>query len=214
MQARLHRLYRLNLAAIQKLESVLEPDDEPSGGTGFSLDPVQQEPLTGSRADEAPGPRRPPNHPKTNLEPPTRAKAREAEDEDFQKVWSAYPEDRRRGRDSCHEYFRVALAQGFTAAEIRAAITDYAVESDGFTRSKVSFSDNWFRAERWRPRVEVGRSAVSASEAKTEEYLRGLAERVKVRDWYCQYVGPAQARMLIERGLVSEDDIRRAGIAS
>ena len=61
-------IYRIVLAKIAQLETTAEPDVE----TGFTVDPVQSEPGTGSMVDGVRGPRWTPNHPKTIHKPPTR----------------------------------------------------------------------------------------------------------------------------------------------
>lgn len=208
------KVYRLDLGKIEQLEMVREPDDEPGNATGFCVDPVQHDPPTGSTADGVPGPQRTLNHPKTIPEPPTRASAPVAGDEDFEKVWAAYPEDRRRNRSTCLTEFRGALEQGFTSPEILAAVKTYAMESAGFTRSKVFFSDNWFRQGKWRNAVEDARAAAKEAVCKEQRHLAGLAEQVKRQDWICQHITPLQAQRMLAGALVSQSDLDRAKVST
>lgn len=208
------KVYRLNLGKIEQLELVREPDDEPGNATGFCVDPVLPDPPTGSTVDGVPGPERTPNHPKTTLEPPTRASAGGGGDEDFEKVWAAYPEDRRRNRATCRTQFDAALKEGSSPAEMLAAAKSYALESAGFTRSKVSFSDNWFRQGKWRSAVEDARVAAQEALGKEQRHLAGLAEQVKRQDWICQHITPLQAQRMLAGGLVSQSDLDRAKVST
>lgn len=207
-------VYRLNLDAIIKLNSVDDADDRPQDETGATADPVQSGPPTGPVGDGEPGPHGTPNHPKTIPEPPTRAGARVAEDEDFEKIWTAYPEDRRRNRSTCRAQFEGAVQEGFTPAEILEAVKSYARESEGFTRSKVSFSDNWFRNGKWRISIEAVRTAEADEKHRVLAQLSRLAEQVKRQDWICQHISPIQARLMLAECLVTQDQLDRARVAT
>ncbi|ODT60061.1 MULTISPECIES: hypothetical protein [Paracoccus] len=167
-------IYRINLEAVTQLETIHDPDK----GTGARADGVQNDPRTGSAEDGGPGPERTPNHPRTIQKPPTRDSALQAEGESFEKVWTAFPEDRRRGRTACIEHFQAALAAGFQPDEIRKAVLAYAQETAGFTRSKVSFADNWFRQQRWRASVEASRAQDTATKANAESNIEEQCERM------------------------------------
>ena len=65
-----------------------------------------------------------------------------------ERILSAYPEDRIRGKAVCLSQIRQALADGVDAKDLEEAVRAYAIESEGFTRSKVCFSDNWFTSGR------------------------------------------------------------------
>ena len=142
-------VYRIDLARIEALELTVEPEIE----TGATVDPVQTGPGTGATVAGVPGPPRPPNHPKTIHKPPTR-KREAAEDEEAEKVLAAYPSDRARGKADCLRLIRAALDEGVSAKDLTEGVKAYATESAGFTRSKVCFSDNWFKSGRWRAYVE------------------------------------------------------------
>ncbi|OCX66848.1 hypothetical protein BFP70_04000 [Thioclava sp. SK-1] len=206
-------IYRIVLGVVNGLEAISEPDDEPEFSTGSTADEVPDDPGTGSAADGVPGPERTPNHPKTIQKPPTRADTREAEDQDFEKAWAAYPPDRRRNKTTCRQQFERAIKDGTTAKEFICAVNAYATATEGYTRSKVCFSDNWFRESRWQRFVEEARAAqIDAAELEAKHF-RQLAGWVRERSWMCQHISRNQAGELLLRGLVSEPELRRAEVA-
>jgi hypothetical protein len=73
---------------------------------------------------------------------PSHAKVAAVEDEISEKILSAYPEDRIRGKAICLSQIGQALTDGVDAKDLDEAVRAYATESEGFTRSKVCFSDN------------------------------------------------------------------------
>ncbi|AZY93035.1 MULTISPECIES: hypothetical protein [Paracoccus] len=204
-------VYSIVLARVHALESSAEL----SSKAGVTVNPVRCGRATGSTVAGVPGPPWTPNHPTTIQEPPTRIGVKEAED-DFEKVWVAFPEDRRRGKPACIEYFRAALATGFQPAEIRYAAQSYAQETSGFTRSKVSFADNWFRQERWRASIETRRIQDTVSkadaEASLDEQRARMAGWVKSRSALCRHITKAQRQMLIARGVVTIEELVAAGL--
>ena len=128
-------IYRIALDRVMTLESSAEPDE----GTGSTVDPVQRDPGRGSRVDGVPGPRWTPNHPETIHKPPTRKRAEAAVDERVEKIWSAYPKDRQRGKAASVSAIAEALTEGIDPDDLLRAVQAYATESAGFTRSKVCF---------------------------------------------------------------------------
>lgn len=206
-------IYRIVLRVVNSLEAITEPDDEPEFSTGSTADGVQHGPRTGPAADGVLGPERTPNHPKTIQKPPTRAHAREVVDQDFESAWNAYPADRRRNKTSCHQHFERAIEEGTTANEVASAVKEYATESKGYTRSKVCFSDNWFRESRWRRHVEEMRGAQAEVAKREEKHFRQLAGWVKDRHWMCKHITRTQAGELLSRGLVSGPELQGAEVA-
>lgn len=142
--------------------------------------------------------------------PPTRAGAHEAADSDLEVIWAAYPADRRRDRTSCRRYLVDALAEA-SPDELLAAVRAYAAESEGFTRSKVSFSDNWLRDGKWRRHVEELRRRKAEAEAATEKQLAQVAAWVKARHGMCTHVTETQVAAAVERGLISRQEAQAAG---
>jgi len=86
---------------------------------------------------------------------PSHAKAA-VEDEISERILATYPEDRVRGKAACISQIRQALADGVDAKDIEDAVRAYATESEGFTRSKVCFSDNG-QGQRGRVAERLGR---------------------------------------------------------
>lgn len=205
-------IYRINLEAVTQLETIHDLDK----GTGARADGVQNDPRTGSAEDGGPGPERTPNHPRTIQKPPTPACAQEGVDDDFEKIWAAFPKDRRRGKLACTEHFRAAVAAGFDPDEIGDAVQAYAQETAGFTRSKVSFSDNWFRQERWRARVAAGRAQHNLTEAEARASLEAQCERlvgwVKSRSGLCRHITKTQVEVLLARGAVTAEELAGVGV--
>lgn len=75
---------------------------------------------------------------------------------EVQKIWDEYPQDRRRYEASCLNRIEVAIRE-VGAADLGAAVRAYAKETAGYTSSKVGFSDNWLRAQKWRGYVAAVR---------------------------------------------------------
>jgi hypothetical protein len=206
-------IYRIVLSAISHLEPVAELDDERPSAWAVIVDGVPSEPGTGSEEDGVPGPLRTPNHPKTIQEPLPRVSAPEAAaDSEFEEIWRYYPDDRRRGKALCQDSFRRAINAGAAVTEIADAVRAYAKESAGYTRSKVSFSDNWFRQERWKMHVEARRAQSEAAAETLEGQLEQLAAWIKGQNFVCRHITKKQARAVLARGLVSRAELENAGV--
>jgi hypothetical protein len=202
-------VYSIELTQFALLESTVEPEIE----TGVTVDPVQSEPCRGSTVDGVRGPQRTPNHPKTIHKPPTRTRV-VAEDEEAEKVLAAYPTDRVRGRAECLGRIRDTLDAGIEVEDLLQTVKAYATESAGFTRSKVCFSDNWFKSERWRAYVEDIARSREETKAKQAEVLAGLAGWVAERHPLCRHITPGQIDALLAAELVTQAQIQAAGLRS
>ena len=196
-------VYRMVLEVVANLE-LLGPG-RPSRPTGVTVNPVQPAPPRGVKVTPQPGSPRPPNHPEIIHKPPTRAGAREVEE-----IWSAYPEDRRRDQLSCERWISEALDE-VGAAALLAAVRAYAKDSTGFTRSKVSFSDNWFRLGRWRPYVAAQRAQDATNAKLAAASLAKAADWIKVRHGMCRYLSAKQVHDAVALGLVSVAEAAHAG---
>lgn len=203
-------VYKINLAKIE----VLEPTAEPEIETGATVDPVQPDPGTGVTVAGVPGPPRPPNHPKTIQKPPTRERVAEEADEEAEKILAAYPPDRLRGEAECLCRIRAALDDGENSEDLNQAVQAYANESAGFTRSKVCFSDNWFKSGRWRSYVEDVARSREETKAKHAEVLAGLAGWVTKRHSLCRHITAGQIDALLAAELVTREQIHAAGLGS
>ena len=204
-------IYRIGLDRVMALESSAEPDE----GTGSTVDPVQRDPGRGSRVDGVRGPRWTPNHPETIPKPPTRKRAEAAEDEDerFERIWSAYPKDRQRGKAASVSAIAEALAEGIDPDDLLRAVQAYATESAGFTRSKVCFSDNWFTARRWQRFLEAMAEERQARTALAADHHARLAAWVRDRSPMCKHITAPQVTALVAAGLVTDGQLRAAGLA-
>lgn len=206
-------IYRIALEVVAELDS-LRPK-KGSAATGVTVNPVQPEPPTGVTVNPRRGSGRPPNNPRNNSKkPPTRGGAEEAADSDMEIIWAAYPADRCRDRASCRHHLAAALAE-VTLDELNAAAKSYAAESAGFTRSKVSFLDNWLRDGRWRRHVDEVRQQARATEAALrtsgEVVLANAATWVKSQSSMCRHLTEAQVAAAVGRGLISRAEAKTAG---
>ena len=202
-------VYRIDLTQIEALELTAEPEIE----TGATVDPVQTGPGTGATVAGVPGPPRPPNHPKPIHKPPTRERVA-AEDEEAEKILAAYPPDRVRGKAECLGRIRAALNEDASAKDLTEAVKAYATESAGFTRSKVCFSDNWFKSGRWRAYVEDIAKGRETAKAREAEMLAGLANWVTDKHPLCRHITPGQVDALLAAELVTQAQIQAAGLRS
>ncbi|MBZ4023595.1 hypothetical protein CKO11_14130 [Rhodobacter sp. TJ_12] len=204
-------IYRIVLDRVMALESSAEPDE----GTGSTVDPVQRDPCRGARVDGVPGPGWTPNHPETIHKPPTRKRAEAAvvEDERFEKIWTAYPKDRQRGKATCLARIAEAVREGIDPDDLLRAVQAYATESAGFTRSKVCFSDNWFADRRWQSVLEAMAEERQARAALAAENHARLAAWVRNRSPMCKHITASQVTALVAAGLVTDGQLRAAGLA-
>lgn len=202
-------IYRIVLDCVMALESSAEPDD----GTGSTVNPVQRDPGRGSRVDGVRGPRWTPNHPETIHKPPTRKCAEAAVDESIERIWAAYPKDRQRGKAASVSAIAEALAEGIDPDDLLRAVQAYATESAGFTRSKVCFSDNWFAARRWQRFLEAMAEERLAQTALTADHHARLAAWIRDRSPMCKHITAPQVTALVAAGLVTDGQLRAAGLA-
>ena len=203
-------IYRIVLDRVMAFESSAEPDE----GTGSTVNPVQPDPGRGSTTDGVRGPGWTPNHPKTIHKPPTRKRAVAAVvDERVEKIWDAYPRDRQRGKAASVEAIAEALAEGIDPGDLLQAVLAYASESAGFTRSKVCFSDNWFGDRRWQRFLEAIAEEREARTALTADHHARLAAWVRERSPMCKHITTPQVTALVAAGLVTDGQLRAAGLA-
>ena len=137
-----------------------------------------------------------------------------AEDEETEKILATYPPDRLRGKADCLTRIRAALDEGVSAKDFAEAVKAYATESAGFTRSKVCFSDNWFKSGRWRAYVEDITKNREETKAKEAQMLAGLATWITDRHPLCRHITPGQIDALLAAELVTQAQIQAAGLRS
>ena len=204
-------VYRIVIDTIRMLESTAEPDID----TGSAVDPVQPGPGTGSTVDGVRGPQWTPNHPKTIHKPPTRtreAAEEKIEDSEAEKVLTAYPEDRLRDKRSCLKLIREAIDGGALPQDLCRAVQSYATETVGYTRAKVSFSDNWFKMRRWEPRLKTIHADREKSVNATAENQTRLVGWISDRHPLCRHITTRQTRDLLAARLVTAKQVAEAGL--
>jgi hypothetical protein len=203
-------IYRIVLERVASMETTAEPDIV----TGVTVNPVQPEPGTGSTVNGVRGSRWTPNHPKTILKPPTRKRevVEEVEDLVAEKILAAYPKDRIRDRRSSLRSISAAVKAGVEPDDLLQAVKAYAKESEGYTRSKVCFSDNWFKMRRW----EKGLAQIQADREKVREVeVNGrtrLANWIHERHPMCRHITSRQIEDLILSQQVTPEQVCAAGL--
>jgi hypothetical protein len=202
-------IYRIMLDRVMAFESSAEPDE----GTGSTADPVQRDPGRGSTMDGVRGPGWTPNHPETIHKPPTRKRVEAAVDERVESIWAAYPRDRQRGKAASLAAITEALAEGIDPTDLLDAVKSYATESAGFTRAKVCFADNWFGDRRWRRFLEAMAEERQARTALAADHHARLAAWVRDRSPMCKHITAPQVTALAAAGLVTDGQLRAAGLA-
>lgn len=205
-------VFRINIGAIECLESLKEA----AAPTGVTVNPVQDDPPTGVTMNSVPGSPRPPNHPKTILEPPPciGPNVSERDKAIFDQIMEAYPEDRRRGQAHCLAAALNAIADGFMLEELRDAVKLYAAETADFSRSRVCLSDNWFRSGRWKTYIHQVRQKHQEADKRHEEQLANVARWIKTRSAMCRHISARQARDAVARGLVHIDEVAAVGVTT
>ena len=160
------------------------------------------------------GPRWTPNHPETIHKPPTRkrAKAAAVEDERFEKIWAAYPKDRQRGKAACLARIAEAVGEGTDPDDLLRAVQAYATESEGFTRSKVCFADNWFQSRRWQAFIERIEAEREAAETVQVDHHAKLVGWIRDRSPMCKQISPSQIAALVAARQVSGAQLRAVGL--
>ncbi|MEP4247360.1 hypothetical protein [Tateyamaria sp.] len=204
-------IYRIVLERVASMETTAEPDIL----TGVTVNPVQPEPGTGSTVTGVRGPRWTPNHPKTLHKPPTRRRevTEEVENLEFEKVLAAYPEDRIRDRRTCLRQIAAAVKTGVKPDNLLRAAKAYAAETEGYTRSKVFFSDNWFKMRRWEQglaQIQADREKAREAEAKGRA---NLAAWIHERHPLCRHITNRQIEDLIASKLVTPEQVRAAELS-
>jgi len=203
--------YRINLDQVAELPLTKELPET----TGVTVNPVQHEPPRGATVHPQGGSSRTPNHPLTILEPPTRKREGAEEDfssKEFEAVWSAFPEDRRRNKETCQQIFEEAISQDVTPKDILAAVQAYAQTTAGYTRGKVKFSDNWFRSTSWVEHVAARNEAKKSNALVLQDSLERCKSWISNRSSMCAHISKAQIEALITKGDVTQTMLISAGI--
>ena len=103
------------------------------------------------------------------------------------------------------------MKAGVTPDDLLQAVKVYAKESEGYTRSRVCFSANWFKMRRW----ETGLTQIQAYREKAREAeakgRASLAEWIHERHPLCRHITNRQIKDLIASKLVTPEQMRAAG---
>lgn len=94
--------------------------------------------------------------------------------------------------------------------KLLSAVKRYALETAGYTRSKVCFSDNWFKTGRWRDYIA---DEPELSQAPTPAHAAKTADWIKSRHPLCRTLSVGQVRMALDLELVSRSEVRAAGFS-
>lgn len=146
-------------------------------------------------------------------EPPSR-KREAMEDDKLERILAAYPHDRLRSKAACISQIEEAMKEGITVADLLQAVKAYAIDSAGFTRSKVCFSDNWFRSRRWQDYVEKQTANQKKSAALKVDHYARLACWISDRSPMCKHITTPKVTALLTSKLVTQAQIQAAGLRS
>ena len=203
--------YRINLDRVALLPLTKELFET----TGVTVNPVLREPPRGSTSRPQGGSPRTPNHSSTILEPSTRGREEREEEissKEFEAVWDAFPEDRRRNKPNCRVVFDDAVSEGIAPEDILMAVQAYERTTAGYTRGKVKFSDNWFRSASWTDHIAQRADAEKTNDVAFQKSLSRCEGWIKARSPMCKHITKPQIEALILAGEVTPKMLISAGI--
>ena len=135
-------------------------------------------------------------------------------DEEAERILSAYPPDRLRGKATCLAQIEEAMKEGIAPVDLLQAVRAYDTDSAGFTRSKVCFSDNWFQSRRWQAYVEKQAEDREKTAALQADHHARLACWISDRSPMCKHITAPQVTALLASKLVTKAQIQAAGLRS
>ena len=145
-------------------------------------------------------------------EPRKELPSRRVEEGEVEKVLAAYPPDRLRGEAYCLAQIEEAMREGIAPEHLRQAVQAYATDSAGFSRTKVCFSDNWFRSRRWQAHIEKQAEIRGKTAAFHADHLARLACWINKRSPMCKHITASQVKALLSSKLVTTAQIQAAGL--
>ena len=202
------------------LDITLGPSARPKGGAGSPSGVVSQNETGGNvskkRGKSLKGETGVVSNRDRNLtiEPKKEPPSREREAGEAEKVLEAYPPDRLRGEAACLAQIEEALKEGVAPEDLLQAVRAYAIDSAGFTRSKVCFSDNWFQSRRWQAYVEKQAEDREKAKALEAGHHARLACWISDRSPMCKHITAKQIDGLLASKLVTQAQIQAAGLGS
>ena len=149
----------------------------------------------------------------TVKEPPSH-KREAAGDNEAEKVLAAYPPDRLRGKAACLAQIEEAVMDGVAPQDLLRAVQAYAIDSAGFTRSMVCFSDNWFQSRRWQAYVEKQAEDREKATALGADHRDRLACWISDSHPMCKHITAPKVTALLASKIVSEAQIQAADLGS
>ncbi len=129
---------------------------------------------------------------------------------DFQTLWKAHP--RPRDREASAKLFADAVEAGEDPKRIIQAAERYAAENAGNKAMYVAYSTTWLENQRWRdfPGEPLPQS-VEGSDARAAVFW---ANKIKSGRYVPpSAINPALASCMLKNGLVTTDQMRRAGLS-
>ena len=148
------------------------------------------------------------------IEPKKEPPSRRREAGEAEKILEAYPPDRLRSKAACLAQIEEAMKDGIRPEDLLQAVQAYATDSAGFTRSKVCFSDNWFRSRRWQAYVEKLAEDREKAAALAADHPARLASWINERSPMCKHITAKQIDGLLASKLVTQAQIQAAGVTS
>ena len=132
----------------------------------------------------------------------------EVEDLESEKILAAFPEDRIRDRRTSLRLIAAAVKPD----DLKQAVKAYGKESEGYTRSKVCFSDNWFKMRRWEKDLAQIRADRDKARDAVAKGRASLAEWIHERHPLCRHITNRQIEDLSASKLVTPEQVRAAGL--
>ena len=146
------------------------------------------------------------------IEPKKEPPSHGGEGVEAEKILSAYPADRLRGKAACLAQIEEAVNEDIRPEDLLQAVQAYATDSAGFTRSKVCFSDNWFQSRRWQAYVEKQAEDRERAAALQADHHARLACWISDRSPMCKHITAPQLTALLASKLVTRAQIQAAGL--
>lgn len=128
-------------------------------------------------------------------------------------ILAAYPSDRVRSKTVCLKNIKWAIEEGISPEDLLEAVRIYAAESADFTRSKVCFSDNWFKSRRWLKYIEDIHSKAAKAHAQVANHHARLVSWICKCDPMCKHITASQIADLVASKRVTEAQLQAAGLA-
>lgn len=136
------------------------------------------------------------------------------EEASFTEFWNVYP--RKHDQERSRRLFEDAVKSGVDAEWIISAAKTYRNEQQGNEERYICYSDNWLEKKRWEDfpwkREPIAES--SGSSGGPQDLEEFWAEKIKNNAYVPQSaISPQLARNMLDRDLVTIEELRRKGLA-